>query len=121
MDKQGAYFTAVLICMVIRLPTLYVRFHKFSWYFCDFIRFSTQRRSSRSKPLLTSTAPPCHLVSASCPPRTTSCQVRVCTTLDCWNGHSMERTRFCNMSGSLLKLRQHRLLTVSSSTSHMSI
>jgi hypothetical protein len=106
---------------MIRLPTLYVRAHKFSWYFCDFIQFSNQCQSSRSKLRLDSAAQPCHLVCASCPPHTASCQVRVCTASNCRHDHSMKHTRSCNVSGLLSMILQHCLSIESSPTLHMSI
>jgi hypothetical protein len=105
---------------MIRLPTLYARSHEFSWYFCDFIWFSTWHWSSRLKPLITFAPLPHHLVSASCLPRTASHQVRVHTASDRWNSHSMEHMRFCNVSRLLPKLHRHCLSTVSSSALHMS-
>jgi hypothetical protein len=106
---------------VIRLPMLYERNHEFHWYFCDFIRIFNQRRSSRLILRLASTAQPCRLVCASCPPRTASCRVHVCTTSDRRHGHSMEYTRSCNMSSSLPMNLQYCLSIGSSPAPHMSI
>jgi hypothetical protein len=107
--------------MLMRLPTLYMRSHKFPWYFCDFIRFSNRHWNSRLKPHFASAAQPCHLMSASCPPHTASHWVRICTASDHRHDHSMEHTRSCNMFGSLLMILQHCLLIESSPASHMSI
>src|SRR5882757_9562549 len=96
---------------MIRLPMLYERTHEFPWYFCDFIRFSNRRRSSRSIPHLAPTAQPRHLVCASCPPRTASRRVRIRTVSDRRNGRSMEYTSSCNVPGSLPMDLRHCLST----------
>jgi hypothetical protein len=119
--ELGAKASFTKIYPLMSLHTLCPRSHEFSWYFCDCIQFATQCRSSRLKPLLASTAPPHCLVSTSCLPRTASHQVKICTASDHQNGHSMEHTRSCNVSALLPRFVWHRLLTVSSSASHMSI
>jgi hypothetical protein len=104
---------------VISLPTLCPRFYEFSWYFFDFIWFTIWHQSSRLKLLLASTTQPRRLMSTSCLPCTASRWVRICTASDHQHSHSIECTRSCNVPASLSRFIQHRLVTVSKSTSHV--
>jgi hypothetical protein len=60
-------------------------------------------------------------VSTSCPPCTASHRVRVHTTSNHRNDHSMEHMRSCNVSGLLPRFLQHCLLIEPSPALHMSI